>query len=78
MSERIKEAPKDVQEAKKIKRWLAVLSFVVAGIVAIAGVFVGFNAAAYAIVTLFIGAGSLLLDVPIVNVIRAIRGKNGS
>ena len=78
MSERVSEAPKDVQEAKTIKLWLAVFSFVVAGVVAIAGVFVGFSVAIYSIVTVFIGAGSLLLDVPIVKVIREIRVKDGS
>ena len=78
MSERLSNVPADVREAKAIKRWVAVFCFGIAGTVSIAGVFVGFNAAIYGIVTLFIGAGCLLLDVALVSVIRAMRGRNGS
>ena len=78
MSERINQAPADVQQARKDKRGLAIFCFVVAGIVAMAGVVRGFTAPNYIMTTLFIGAGCLLLDVPIIGVIRAVRGKNGN
>ncbi len=78
MSERKHKAPPDVQEAKTIKKWLAVFSFVVAGAVAVAGVVTGVGATTYVMVTIFIGAGCLLLDVPVIGVIRAVRGKNGN
>ena len=70
MSDRQQDVPQDVQNAKWLKKWIAVFTFAVGGGVAIMG------GSPY-LVTVFVGAGCLLLDVPIVSVIRAVRGKNG-